>query len=80
MWARENADHDGTGWSIQRIVGRLHLENEFASSPGKSKLVDYTVPVGGRDFLFEVKQFEQKNLPPLQLPQRLGCECRSLRT
>jgi hypothetical protein len=34
--------------------------------PGKSKLVDYTVPVGGRDFLFEVKQFEQKNYP---LPQ-----------
>jgi hypothetical protein len=30
---------------------------------GKSKLVDYTVPVEGRDFLFEVKQFEQKNYP-----------------
>lgn len=31
--------------------------------PGKTKLVDYTVPVNGRDFLFEVKQFEQKNYP-----------------
>jgi hypothetical protein len=34
--------------------------------PGKSKLVDYTVAVEGGDFLFEVKQFEQKNYP---LPQ-----------
>jgi hypothetical protein len=31
--------------------------------PEKSKLVDYTVPVEGKDFLFEVKQFEQKNYP-----------------
>ncbi len=31
--------------------------------PGKSKLVDYTVPFDGRDFFFEVKQFEQKNYP-----------------
>lgn len=31
--------------------------------PGKSKLVDYTVPLCGRGFLFEVKQFEQKNYP-----------------
>jgi hypothetical protein len=29
----------------------------------KSKLVDYTVPIDGRDFLFEVKQFEQRNYP-----------------
>ncbi len=40
----------------------LSFEHE-KSYPGKHKLVDYTVPLNGREFLFEVKQFEQKNYP-----------------
>lgn len=42
---------------------RFEFEKPYS---GKSKLVDYTVAIDGRDFLFEVKQFEQKNYP---LPQ-----------
>lgn len=38
----------------------FEYEKEYA---GKSKLVDYAFPIDGRDFLFEVKQFERKDYP-----------------
>lgn len=49
---------------FENYLRRQGLSFEFEKPyPGKSKLVDYTVPLDGRDFLFEVKQFEQKNYP-----------------
>ena len=49
---------------FERYLREQDLTFEFEKKyPEKSKLIDYTVPIGGRDFLFEVKQFEQKDYP-----------------
>lgn len=49
---------------FERYLTEQRLTFEFEKLyPGKSKRVDYTVPIDGRDFLFEVKQFEQRNYP-----------------
>ncbi|HWY67541.1 MAG TPA: hypothetical protein VNX88_02690 [Terriglobales bacterium] len=49
---------------FERYLGERGLTFQFEKKyPAKSKLVDYTVPINGRDFLFEVKQFENKDYP-----------------
>jgi hypothetical protein len=55
---------------FEKYLAEQGLTFEFEKTyPGKSRLVDYTVLIGGHDFLFEVKQFEQSNYPlPLSGP------------
>jgi hypothetical protein len=80
---------DGTSMSTQNISEVLFekylisqsLSFEFEKPySGKSKLVDYTVPIDGRDFLFEVKQFEQKNYPLPQGGPTFIDPCRAIRS
>jgi hypothetical protein len=64
---------------FEKFLHSHGLSFEFEKPyPGKSKLVDYTVPIEGRDFLFEVKQFENKNYP---YPQGVTAfdPCRAIR-
>lgn len=49
---------------FERYLTEQGLTFEFEKKyAGKSRLVDYTVAIDGRDFLIEVKQFEQKDYP-----------------